>query len=109
MKKIPVLSLCAGGALLLAGCHTSVQTGALVTGGVTLAGARTPSQDLEQIYYLGVFDPEEQLPPTFYRLTVRGQASAMSRTRPSSCCRWSTMNCVVSPPLTWRTRRRSKR
>lgn len=81
MKKLFILNLCAGAALALAGCATPAQTGGLVVGGVTLAGARTPSQDLEQIYYVGVFDPEEQIPPSFYRLTVRGQASAMSNTR----------------------------
>ena len=65
----------------LAGCATPEQTAALAIGGATVMAARTPSQELEQIYYLGVFDPEEQLPPTVYRLTVRGQASVMSGTR----------------------------
>ena len=30
------------------------------------------------MYYLGVFDPQEQLPETVYRLTIHGQASAIS-------------------------------
>jgi hypothetical protein len=43
--------------------------------------ARTPSNEIEQIYYVGVFDPQDQIPPSIYRLRVRGQASAMSETR----------------------------
>lgn len=43
---------------------------------VTVVGAQTPSQSIEQTYYVGVFDPKEQIPPALYRLTVRGQASA---------------------------------
>jgi len=33
---------------------------------------------IHQVYYLGVFDPSEQLPPTVYRLRVRGQSSVVS-------------------------------
>ncbi|MBC7771764.1 MAG: hypothetical protein H7210_04650 [Pyrinomonadaceae bacterium] len=61
------------------GCGT---TGAIVGGtiGGTAVGAFSPAQEIEQVYYVGVFDPEEQVqPPTIYRLTVRGQASAISR------------------------------
>lgn len=77
--RLPLLSMLASG--LLSGCATPTQTAGLAMGGVTLFGARTPAQELEQIYYVGVFDPEEQIPPTVYRLTVRGQASAFSQTR----------------------------
>lgn len=42
---------------------------------------RSPSNEIEQVYYVGVFDPQEQIPPSIYRLRVRGQASAMSQTR----------------------------
>ncbi|MCK4846193.1 MAG: hypothetical protein KAS88_00875 [Deltaproteobacteria bacterium] len=52
-----------------------------VVGGTVLAGARTPSSEIEQVYYLGVFDPEEQLPPTVYRVRVHGQASILSNVR----------------------------
>jgi len=45
----------------------------------TLLGGGAPTQEMEQIYYLGVLDPQEQLPPTVYRLTVHGQASFLSR------------------------------
>jgi len=57
--------------------------GAIIGGvvGATLVGAQSPSHEIEQIYYLGVFDPQEQLPETIYRITVRGQASIISFTR----------------------------
>jgi len=47
----------------------------------TAVGARTPANDLEQTYYVGVFDPLARVPPTVYRLRVRGQASAISSMR----------------------------
>lgn len=82
MKSMLLTAIVGGAAtVLLPGCATPYQTAGLVTGGVALAGSRTPAQELEQIYYLGVFDPEEQLPPTVYRLTVRGQAALWSSTR----------------------------
>ncbi len=68
-------------AALLAGCATPYQTGALAAGGAIAVVSGMPVQELEQVYYLGVFDPEEQLPPTVYRLTVHGQASVVSSTR----------------------------
>lgn len=67
-------------AILLTGCATVAQTNSLVGGlGVTTLG-NSPTTNLRQTYYLGVFDPREQLPPTIYRLRVHGQASALSRT-----------------------------
>ncbi len=63
------------------GCATPAQTAGLVVGGVTLAGATIPASAFEQIYYLGVFDPEEQLPPAMYRITVRGQSSFLNSTK----------------------------
>lgn len=50
------------------------------TVGVTTYGAASPAHEIEQIYYLGTFDPQEQLPPTIYRVRVRGQASVISST-----------------------------
>lgn len=69
--------LALGGMLFGAsGCSTEGIIGGSV--GATLVGANTPSNEIEQVYYLGSFDPEDQLPPTIYRVTVRGQASAIS-------------------------------
>jgi hypothetical protein len=69
--------------LLVTGFMTSGSTcsnteigGSIVAATVGLG--RTPSNDLEQVYYMGVFDPQEQIPSTIYRVTVRGQASAIS-------------------------------
>jgi hypothetical protein len=65
-------------AATLHGCATPEQglTATAVT--ATLLGGQAPSNELEQIYYIGVFDPQEQLPPEVYRIRVRGQSSAYS-------------------------------
>lgn len=47
-------------------------------GGATVFGGRSPSHEIEQIYYLGVLDPEQQIPPMLYRIRVRGQSSILS-------------------------------
>jgi hypothetical protein len=67
--------------LLISACETPAGTAAAVIGGVTIVGGRTPANELEQTYYVGVFDPLKQLPPAVYRLKVRGQASAVSSMR----------------------------
>lgn len=63
--------------LVLPGCSTPLET---VTT-ATVGGAYSPNNEIEQVYYLGVFDPQEQVPPAVYRVRVHGQASAISRTR----------------------------
>ena len=76
--------LCVGLACCLGACITHPATRNSVAAlGVGLL-AQTPSSSLEQVYYLGVFDPQEQLPPTVYRVRVRGQGSALSTTRYAS-------------------------
>lgn len=60
------------------GCSTPGATIALAAGGTALAGIM-PGNQIEQIYYLGAFDPYEQLPPAVYRVRVQGQASAISQ------------------------------
>jgi hypothetical protein len=62
------------------GCTTTSDTIAAVIGGTAFL-AHSPNNEIEQIYYLGVFDPQEQVPPTVYRVRVHGQASAISFTR----------------------------
>ena len=49
-------------AALASGCDpmTRMIVGGSV--GATVTGARSPSHEIEQIYYLGVFDPREQVP-----------------------------------------------
>lgn len=65
------------------GCSTEATVASVVGGtvGATILGGYTPSHEIEQIYYLGVFDPQEQVPPTIYRVRVRGQASLISRVK----------------------------
>jgi len=72
-------------ALLLAGTSLSGcsadNSGYIVAGGLlglTAFGAHSPAQEIEQVYYLGVADPQGAVPPSIYRLTVHGQASAIS-------------------------------
>jgi hypothetical protein len=74
--------LCAGlillSALFVTGCNSLPLNFALGTGIATGLGAMTPGHEIEQIYYLGSFDPQEQVPPALYRVRVRGQASIIS-------------------------------
>ena len=72
------LSAALSGAIVLAGCETTGGTVAAVAAATSAYAARSPSSELYQIYYLGIFDPTGQLPEAFYRVTVRGQASALS-------------------------------
>lgn len=60
-----------------AGCATN---GAIIGAaiGTTVVGGTAPTHQLEQVYYLGVFDPHEQIDPTIYRVIVKGQSSALS-------------------------------
>ena len=79
----PRLALAAGVLVLVGwsgGCSSPDATIALI-GATTLVGGQSPAQEIEQVYYIGILDPEEQLPPAVYRITVRGQASALSFTR----------------------------
>ena len=65
-------------ASLATGCNSipqNVALGAVIGTGV---GAIIPGHDIEQVYYLGSFDPQEQIPPALYRVRVRGQASIIS-------------------------------
>ena len=63
------------------GCGSIEQNVALSVVSATVVGGQSPNNELQQIYYLGVFDPQEQVPPTVYRVRVHGQASFISATR----------------------------
>jgi hypothetical protein len=80
--------LCLGG-----GCTTTSDTVGLIASGTAL-GAHSPAHEIEQIYYLGVFDPMEQTPSAIFRLTVRGQASLLSWMRFASG--WAPASLVDS-------------
>lgn len=78
-KVIPMLGVaaCVAG---LSGCETAAGTAALL-GGSAAYNSRAPGHEIEQVYYLGVFDPQDQVPPTIYRVRVRGQSSVMGQTQ----------------------------
>ena len=71
-------------ALAISGCNTIAQRNQTILATGAVAAAMTPSFDLEQTYYLGSFDPAGQLPPTLYRIRVRGQSSMLNRTKLAS-------------------------
>src|SRR5262245_25846810 len=73
-----VLLFCA---LAAGGCSTTEQNIALGVVAATFVNSRSAGSEIEQIYYLGVFDPQDQLPPTVYRVRVHGQASTFSFTK----------------------------
>jgi hypothetical protein len=76
-----VISVCGLAILFFSGCATPAETAGVIAGSIaaaTVTGARSPSTEIEQVYYLGVFDPQEQVPPQVYRIRVHGQASAIS-------------------------------
>ena len=72
--------IAAAGAAVACGCSTPAATNSLIAVAGTIGLGHTPTTNIVQTYYLGVFDPREQLPPTLYRVRVQGQASALSRT-----------------------------
>lgn len=65
----------------LAACATTAQNVALGVGAVTVLGTQSASSEIQQIYYIGIFDPQDQLPPQVYRVRVHGQASFIGLTK----------------------------
>jgi hypothetical protein len=82
--KVSIRLVGAGALLFLLaaiGCSSPGRTNnAILSTGLAIA-TFTPNAEIEQIYYLGVIDPIEQVPEAIYRVRVRGQASAMSETK----------------------------
>ncbi|MDT7835737.1 hypothetical protein [Aquabacterium sp. OR-4] len=64
----------------LSACST-VRDRNTALGLAVVGAAHAPTTAIHQVYYLGVFDPRDQVPPTIYRVRVRGQASALNFTR----------------------------
>jgi hypothetical protein len=67
-------------AAIVGGCST-VSDRNTTAAVATIVAAHTPTTSVSQVYYLGVFDPHDQLPPTIYRVRVQGQASALNFTK----------------------------
>jgi hypothetical protein len=80
-RRLTALAGIIAGVLSLSGCATETQNIVLGAVGATVLGAQSPNNEIEVIYYLGVFDPQDQLQPTVYRVRVRGQASFLSLTK----------------------------
>jgi hypothetical protein len=72
------LILAAALSLAVTACGTMEGNIVLGTVGATAIGAKSTSSEIEQTYYVGVFDPQDQVPPQVYRLRVHGQASFIS-------------------------------
>ena len=72
---------CGMAAFLLTACDTIQGKVAVGTLGAALYGAQVPGHEIEQVYYLGAFDPQDQVPPMMYRIRVRGQASVINSTK----------------------------
>lgn len=66
--------------IALVGCSAVPETNQLLAANAAVL-TNTPTTNIGQTYYLGVFDPHEQLPPTIYRIRVQGQAGMLSRTQ----------------------------
>lgn len=80
--------------LLLYPAHGQAMENSQALGWGLGIGALTliPSNSLEQTYYLGVFDPREQVPESFYRVRIRGQGSLISNVRYASG--WAPANML---------------
>ncbi len=80
MRNRTVRTVCLMALLVMSttGCNSLPQNIALGAAITTAVGAVIPGHDIEQVYYLGSFDPQEQVPPALYRVRVRGQASIIS-------------------------------
>ena len=84
MRKIrcSAVAICAFAAGIgLSACETVEGTVTLGVLGTTLVGGLAPTHEIEQIYYLGVFDPQDQLPPEVYRVRLHGQSSFLNNTK----------------------------
>ena len=71
---------------LLPGCgskaaNLALGVGSVVVAPVALKSAKVPTDEIAQTYYLGVYDPQGQLPPSIYRVRVQGQSSFLNRTK----------------------------
>jgi hypothetical protein len=82
--------------ILLGGCGSpNARLASEIATGAGL-GLRSPTHDLEQIYYLGVFDPREQIPETIYRVIVKGQSSGLWGLRTKYASGWVPAGLVDS-------------
>lgn len=98
--RVPVV-IAVGLVLSLAGCDTAGENIALGLGVGTLFGARAPTHEIQQTYYLGVFDPQSQLEPTVYRVRLHGQSSFINQTKFASGWLPSAAVDTLGTTITW--------
>jgi hypothetical protein len=66
-------------AIGLVGCdHVPTRNTGLAA--TVVGAAHFPTSQMQQVYYLGVFDPRDQVPPMIYRVRIQGQASILNAT-----------------------------
>lgn len=65
---------------VFSGC-TSNSKLTLGIGGTAVVGGVLPIDEIEQTYYLGVYDPQGQIPPSIFRVRVNGQSSFLNNTK----------------------------
>jgi hypothetical protein len=76
------VAACAAALTGLGGCGglTAAQNAGVAVG-ATVIGGNIPTSDIEQVYYLGMFDPQDQVPAMMYRVRVRGQSGMINTTK----------------------------
>lgn len=89
VRRILTLILLCLSAVLFSGCGGALGTAGIAIGAFygsvyTALGLGAPDNELSQTYYLGTFDPQGQVPPSIYRITVKGSSSLLSRMKFSS-------------------------
>jgi hypothetical protein len=89
-----LIGMAAACVIAMQGCSTPLVTNSAVAAAGTALAGHLPTSNIMQTYYLGVFDPQEQVPSTIYRVRVQGQASALSATKFASG--WVPANVVDS-------------
>ena len=77
------IGIACAGLTACGGLSVSDRNTLAATAGVLVLG-NSPTSEIEQVYYLGVFDPQDQLPPMMYRVRVRGQSGALNQTNYAS-------------------------
>lgn len=81
LRFLVLVALAGSASIGASGCATAAGNVGLVAAGGGITGLNSPANEISQVYYLGIFDPQEQIPASFYRITVRGQASFWSNVR----------------------------